>query len=85
NPMLKFLLSLSMGVFCFSPLQAGDVTPFTKSFQPGAKQAQFERWVTDIKKAVALAYKGDLVDGDGTMANGGQAEGNGPLRPVVAF
>lgn len=31
------------------------------------------------------AAGGDLVDGDSTMATGGQAEGNGPLRPVVAF
>ncbi|WSH66109.1 hypothetical protein U8Q05_06400 [Rhizobium ruizarguesonis] len=57
--MLKFLLALSMGVFCVSPLQAGDITPVTKSCQPGAKQAQCERWVQDIKKAVELAYKGD--------------------------
>lgn len=55
--MLKFLLALSMGVFCVSPLQAGDITPVTKSCQPGPKQAQCERWVTDIKKAVGLAYK----------------------------
>ncbi|MGO7032173.1 hypothetical protein ACCT19_14745, partial [Rhizobium ruizarguesonis] len=51
NPMLKFLLALSMGVFCVSPLQAGDITPVTKSCEPGAKQAQCERWVQDIKKA----------------------------------
>lgn len=31
------------------------------------------------------AAGGDLVDGDSTMATGGQAEGNGDLRPVVAF
>ncbi|NNH66874.1 hypothetical protein [Rhizobium laguerreae] len=57
--MLKFLLALSMGVFCVSSLQAGDIAPVTKSCEPGAKQAQCERWVTDIKKAVELAYKGD--------------------------
>ncbi|CAN7213444.1 hypothetical protein LJR245_000694 [Rhizobium leguminosarum] len=57
--MLKILLALSMGVFCVSPLQAGDITPVTKSCEPGAKQAQCERWVQDIKKAVELAYKGD--------------------------
>ena len=57
--MLKFLLALSLGVFCVSPLQAGDITPVTKSCEPGAKQAQCQRWVTDIKKAVELAYKGD--------------------------
>ncbi|NNG68862.1 hypothetical protein HLI18_02825 [Rhizobium laguerreae] len=57
--MLKFLLALSMGVFCVSPLQAAEITPVTKSCEPGAKQAQCERWVTDIKKAVELAYKGD--------------------------
>jgi hypothetical protein len=59
NPMLKILLALSMGVFCVSPLQAAEITPVTKSCEPGAKQAQCERWVTDIKKAVELAYKGD--------------------------
>ncbi|MBW8791432.1 hypothetical protein HFO93_14020 [Rhizobium leguminosarum] len=57
--MLKILLALSMGVFCVSPLQAAEITPVTKSCEPGAKQAQCERWVTDIKKAVELAYKGD--------------------------
>ncbi|MBY5405850.1 hypothetical protein [Rhizobium leguminosarum] len=57
--MLKILLALSMGVFCVSSLQAAEITPVTKSCEPGAKQAQCERWVTDIKKAVELAYKGD--------------------------
>ncbi|ARM87316.1 hypothetical protein RHEC894_CH00975 [Rhizobium sp. CIAT894] len=57
--MLKFLLTLSLGVCCVSPLQAGDITPVTKTCQPGGKQAHCERWVKDFKTALDLAHKGD--------------------------
>jgi len=59
NSMLKFLLTLSLGVFCVSPLQAGELTPVTKSCLPGDKQRHCERWVKDFKTAMDLAYKGD--------------------------
>jgi len=59
NSMLKFLLTLSLGVFCVSPLQASELTPVTKSCLPGDKQRHCERWVKDFKTAMDLAYKGD--------------------------
>ncbi|UVD57672.1 hypothetical protein NE852_05560 [Rhizobium sp. Pop5] len=57
--MLKFLLALAIGIFCVSPLQAGDVASVTKSCPSGEKQATCERWVKDFKTAVELAYKGN--------------------------
>jgi hypothetical protein len=59
NPMLKFLLTLSLGVFFVAPLQAGELTPATKSCLPGEKQGHCERWVKDFKTAMELAGKGD--------------------------
>ncbi|ACI53924.1 conserved hypothetical protein [Rhizobium leguminosarum bv. trifolii WSM2304] len=57
--MLKFLLTLSLGVFCVSPLQAGELTPATKSCLSGEKQGHCERWVKDYKTAMEQAQKGD--------------------------
>ena len=57
--MLKFLLTLSLGVFFVSPLQAGELTPITKSCPPGEKQKHCERWVKDFNTAMELAHKGD--------------------------
>jgi hypothetical protein len=59
NPMLKFLLALSMGVFCVSPLQAGDITPVMKSCVSAAKPARCEMWTQDFKAALEQAQKGD--------------------------
>lgn len=57
--MLKLLLALSMGVFFVSPLQAGDITPVTKTCQPGASQVHCERWIKDFRTALEQAQKGD--------------------------
>jgi len=57
--MLKLLLALSLGVFCVSPLQAGDILPVTKSCLSGATQARCEMWTKDFKAALEQAHKGD--------------------------
>ncbi|RFB97248.1 hypothetical protein B5K11_04925 [Rhizobium leguminosarum bv. trifolii] len=57
--MLKFLLTLSLGVVCVSPLQAGELSPATKSCLSGEKPGHCERWVKDYRTAMELAQKGD--------------------------